>query len=292
MTDRSARRRRWIVAAVSGAFVAWFGGGLLGAYLLTAPVTSAVVPTAILAGCTVEDVATITDDGLTVRGWLVRARPDSRDCVVLAAGIRGNRQSMRGRAEWYLAHGWSALLVDLRGTGVSDAVPISFGRHESGDLHAWRTFLRQRSFDRIGAHGQSLGAAAIVYGDGAFDFCVLESCYTDIDEALRARLSFVPWPGLLLWPLRLGCSWRLGLDAASLRPIERIASLRAPTLILDGELDTKVGDDAGRRLFDACAAASKHLVTIRGAAHVDLFGADLVTCSAALAAFVPPASVR
>ena len=44
---------------------------------------------------------------------------------------------MTSRAEWYLARGWSTLLVDLRATGESEGAHVSMGWHEATDLRAW-----------------------------------------------------------------------------------------------------------------------------------------------------------
>lgn len=288
--ERTARRRlRWPWLLV-GAVVVWWLAGFGGALLVTRGHAAPMPSLRALCQCPVEAVSVPTADGLTVRGWLVRAGPDSHDCVVLSTGIRGNRLAMQSRAEWYLARGWSTLLVDLRGNGESDPAPVSMGFHEANDLHAWREWLRGLGFSVVGAHGLSLGAAAIAYSDGTWAFAVLEACYADIDGAMHARLPWIPLPELALWPLRCCSEWLSGVDADQLRPVEHVARLRNPTLFVCGEDDTKVGPDASRRLLVACGAAAKHLVTITGAGHVDLLGHDGPAWRAALDAFVPAAT--
>jgi fermentation-respiration switch protein FrsA (DUF1100 family) len=225
-----------------------------------------------------------------VRGWLARTAADSRRCVVLAAGIHGNRLAMLDRAEWYLANGWSTLLVDLRGTGASDGRRISMGYHEAGDLVAWRAWLRSQGFVQVGAHGQSLGAAAVVYSaadrsDRGWDFAVLESCYGDIGSALDNRLPWLPLPALCLWPLRLCAGWLMGVDAGRMRPVDTIAELRAPTLIACGDRDREVGSGVSEALLQASGARDKQLVWIAGAGHVDLWRTD-ETLRSALAGFL------
>lgn len=278
--------RRWLRLGLV-LFVMWLLGGFVGGHLATRGRPAAMPARVDLAGHAIEAVATTTADGLTVRGWLVRAFPDSRDCAVLATGIRGNRTSVLAGAEWYLARGWSALVVDLRATGESDGGRVSMGWHEAADLRAWYALLRERGFTRLCAHGQSLGAAAIAYSDLPWDLMVLESCYVDIDEALRARLPWVPVPGLLLWPLRRSAEWWSDTSAAMLRPGEALVKRRLPTLFLCGAADTKVGNDGTQRLAAACAAADERVVLIAGAGHEDLLAADRAAVLAALAAFVP-----
>jgi hypothetical protein len=109
------------------------------------------------------------------------------------------------------------------------------------------------------AHGQLLGAAAIAYSDLPWDLMVIESCYVDIDEALHARLPWVPVPQLLLWPLRRSAEWWSGTSAVRLRPNDALAKRRLPTFFLCGAADTKVGFDGTQRLAAGCAAAAGRL---------------------------------
>ena len=272
-TPRSSRRRWLLLGAI--ALIAWLGTGIAAACIATAP-NPAAIPRAPALGSTVSDAETVTADGVIVRGWLATAPQGAERCVVLAAGIRGNRLATIERARWYLDHGWSALLVDLRGTGASEPTRISFGWHEAKDLAAWFRWLRGRGFVRIAAHGQSLGAAAIVYsatleGAPAWDFGVLEACYGDLEGALLNRLPWVPWPGLALWPLRAAAGWLADIDGQALRPLEAIRSWRAPLLLVCGADDGKVGAGTSEALLAACASSDKRLVFVPGAAHVDLW---------------------
>lgn len=273
-------------------FAAWWGVGLLGAILVTRSWNVPIPARTELAGRSVENVAATARDGVTSRGWLVRAATDSPRCVVFAAGIRGNRCAMAERAEWYLANGWSALLVDLRGTGESDVARITMGFDESLDLVGWHDFLRARGFTTIGAHGQSLGAAAVVYTAARtspplrWSFVVLESCYRDIDGALAARLPFVPFANALTWPMSCCAEWLTGVPAANLRPVDAIRSLDAPLLLLCGSDDTKVGANAAADLCDASPANEKRAVTIDGLGHVDLWRSAGERLRAELATFL------
>lgn len=274
----------------TAAFVAWWSVGMLGALLLTAARPQVVAPRSSLAGAAVEAVTTTLADGSALRGWLVRASPTSGRCVVLAAGIRGCRLAMVERAQWYLAQGWSTLLVDLRGTGESAPARIAMGWHEALDLVAWHRFAATRGFAQVGVHGQSLGAAAAAYSvvrgepPPAWHFVVLESCYLDARAALTARL---PWiPRQLLWPLVACSEWLLAVDVDQLSPRQAIARLRQPTLIACGDRDEKVGPGATDALFAACAARVKERVDLPGVGHVDLWPAADGLLPRRLAAFL------
>ncbi|MBL8754755.1 MAG: alpha/beta hydrolase [Planctomycetes bacterium] len=282
----SRRRRRWCV--LGGVAVgAWLATGAVAAHFATAAVPAAIpAPDAALGA--VEEVDTRTVDGVTVRGWFVRGR-EPATCVVLAAGVRGNRTRMQGRASFWLARGSSVLLVDLRGTGASDPARIAMGWHEALDLCAWHAFLRDRGVASIGVHGQSLGAAAAVFtavrGAPEWEFVVLEACYTNVREALAARL---PWlPSGLLWPMVASAEWLLDVDVDELDAERAITRLTAPTLFVQGDLDTKVGPNAKDRLFTACSASRKARCDVPKAGHVDLWAAG-GRVQAAITAFLHP----
>jgi alpha-beta hydrolase superfamily lysophospholipase len=257
--------------------------GTVAAWVATAPRPQSIGARADIGGFAAVEVMTRTADGVTVRGWLCSADPTR--CVVLAAGIHGNRMSMVQRATWWLQHGWSTLLVDLRGTGASDATPIAMGWHEASDLLAWRQVLAARGFTRIGAHGQSLGAAAMVYASargGDWSFMVLEACYDDIRHALENRMPWVPLPDLVLWPMLAAAQFRLGVDIDALRPIGIVPRLTMPVLMLAGDGDAAVKRAETEALFAAVGSANKRLVWIHGAAHVDLWTADAAACARTL----------
>lgn len=266
---RPSRWRRWRPWSVL-LVVAWLLGGLVGGFLVTAPRPAAIPALMPIAAITPVDVEFTASDEVTIRGSLFRG--DSRRVVVLASGIRSNRLALRSRAAWYLANGCSALLLDLRGTGASDLRPISFGWHERLDLAAAATWLRAQGFKAVGAHGLSLGAAAIVYAaDAGWDFAVLEAPYDSVRQALANRLPFVPWPDLLLWPMVATAEWRADVDADRLRPVDFMPSLRCTTVLVCGDADAKVGRAATEALFAASGAVAKELIWIPGAAHVDLW---------------------
>ncbi|MEZ5963819.1 MAG: alpha/beta hydrolase [Planctomycetota bacterium] len=284
---RPARGRRLLRLAALGC-LGWWLCGFVAAWAATAPHPSPIAAQRDLADLPIEPVATTARDGVAVRGWLVDGSRGAR-CVVLAAGIRGNRMAMRTRAEWYLRHGWSTLLVDLRGTGESAPERIAMGWSEALDLCAWHAFLQQRGYGAVAVHGQSLGAAAAVYtavrssSPPRWQFVVLEACYRDIDAALQARLSWMP--SFTLWPLRVCSEWLLGVDADELSPLRAIVQLDAPLLVVCGSEDHKVGPDAARLLLAASPARDKHLVTVDGIGHGDLWSAG-PALPQALAAFL------
>jgi len=282
-----ARSRRWrrVGAWAAGLLFAWFAAGFVAAHVATRARPAAVAPLSNWQGHPVEVVQAAAADGVIGHGWLV-VPPGAGECVVLAAGIGGHRRAMLERAAFWLRRGTATLLVDLRGTGESAAPRLSMGFHEALDLAAWHALARSRGFARVGVHGVSLGAAAAVYSAARcapppdWAFVVLEGCYVDIRSALHARL---PWlPPVALWPMVLAAEWLLAVDADELSPERAIRQLRAPTLLVCGDQDTKVGDAAVARLRAASGAPIVHEHVVPGAGHVDLWPRDADGIGAAI----------
>ena len=214
-----------------------------------------------------------SQSGSVIHGWLSRA-PSDRGSVLLLPGVRANRLSMIRRAEFLREAGYSTLLIDFQATGESPGDAITFGWRERFDVLAAVEYLRARMPDRpVGIVGVSLGGAATLLATPPLhvDAAVLEAVYPSIEQAVVNRLDVRLGPfGKLAAPLLLfQLKPRLGVAAADLKPVDHIAELGCPLLVVAGTADryTTVGDT--QRLFGA-AREPKELWLVRGAAHVDL----------------------
>jgi len=212
-------------------------------------------------------------DSEFVSGWFARGRRGS-GAVLLLHGIRSDRRQMLGRARFLRAADYSVLLVDLQAHGESPGERITFGARESSGVLASLAFLRRElPADPIGVIGVSLGAASLVlaHPTPAPDAVVLESMYPSIEEAVSDQLAIrlgaigAEFAPLLIWQLKV----RLGLSPDRLRPIQKISSIGAPTLIASGTEDKHTPWPETKRIF-ATAADPKELWKISGAAHEDL----------------------
>src|SRR5262245_64747746 len=98
--------------------------------------------------------------------------------------------------------------------------------------------------ERVGAIGSSLGGAAALLAPKPLDVdaLVLESVYSEIGAAIENRMIAVLGPiGAVAAPpitalFKLLLPPVLGFSAADLRPIDRIAQVRAPVLVSGGML--------------------------------------------------------
>jgi fermentation-respiration switch protein FrsA (DUF1100 family) len=171
------------------------------------------------------------------------------------------------------AAGYSTLLIDFQATGESPGDAITFGWRERLDvIAAVQTLRRMLPGEPIGIIGTSLGGAATLLAAPVLDVeaVILEAVYPSIDVAVENRLRMrlgslgAALSPLLLVQLRL----RLGVSPSELKPVDRIALLRCPVLIIGGSVDQHTTAADTQRLY-AAAREPKELWLIPDAAHVD-----------------------
>jgi fermentation-respiration switch protein FrsA (DUF1100 family) len=264
------------------------GAGFAGAILLTAGVIAVglflsaparAIVGAAPADLSVETVSIASGSGATLRGWFLPGRPGA-GAVVLMHGVHANRLSMLRRARLFHAEGFAVLLFDFQAHGESTGARITFGHREGQDAAAAIAYLRARlPKERIGAIGSSLGGAAALLAPAPLDVdaLVLESVYPHIGAAIANRIRAVLGPiGAVVAPpttalFKLLLPPFLGVSAADLRPIDHVATVRAPILLAAGTSDDRTTVAEVRAMF-ARANEPKRLWLVEGAGHVDLEG--------------------
>jgi fermentation-respiration switch protein FrsA (DUF1100 family) len=264
------------------------GASLLCALLLIAGIIAVGLflsaPTRAIVGAAptdipVESISIASGSGATLRGWFIPGQPGA-GAVVLLHGVHANRLAMLRRARLFHAEGFAVLLFDFQAHGESTGTRITFGHREGQDAAAAIAYVRARlPNERIGAIGSSLGGAAALLAPAPLDVdaLVLESVYSEIDAAIENRIMAVLGPiGAVVAPpvtglFKLVLPPFLGVTAADLRPIDRIAQVRTPVLVAGGMLDDRTSIVETRRMF-ARANEPKQLWVVASARHVDLEG--------------------
>jgi len=244
--------------------------------MLTRPVRTRIGPPP--PGLSAETVHIQYGDAQQVTGWFLPGRP-GEGALLLLHGSGGNRLQMLERARWLQREGIASLIVDMPSHGESSGERNTFGRREASGAQAALAWLhRKQPGEKLGAIGVSLGGASLLFAERQpeLDALVLESVYPTIEDAVQDRLAMrLGEPtGRVLAPLLLmQFPLRLDVSAAQLRPIEAIASVRAPVLVASGTEDLHTRWPETERLF-AAAREPKALWPVPGAAHVDLHDFD------------------
>ncbi len=283
--------KRVLLGLAALAVLLWFAAGWAGAHmLLFKPERASFEDPAEFAGFPVEPVELTTADNVTISAWHVNA--GGGRAVALFHGIGPSRRQMEDTARCYLDLGYSVLLADLRRHGKSGHAPTFLGLTERHDVVACMRFLRER-YAIAGAHGFSLGAAAVAFAlrePEKFDFTVLASCYDTAEHALYDRLDFVNAPHWPAFPFVLFAEWRLGVGMRDLRPLDCMAHATAPMLVLGGDSEDilKAGETVD--LFNRCTSEKKKLHIFRGGKHVPIAKGQEEGFRAVLAEFLADAT--
>jgi uncharacterized protein len=271
---RKSWRRRLLLGAVTLVLV-FVVVSVFFAYKLTGPRQRAVGPAPADFPFPVHDASWVTGDGQTIKGWFVPAS-DSDRAIVLLHGFAGDRRQMLSRARLFREAGYNVLLYDARACGESTGDFVTFGYREAQDLVGAVEYLRTKKLQRIACLGVSQGGATILFAakDLADLRCaVCESAFDELSHAIHNRFHhYVLLPGWLAGCIMIPVAeYRTGLCVDEVRPIEHIAGLACPIMIVSGEQDVKTTPSETRALFER-AREPKELWVVPAAGHQDLFG--------------------
>jgi uncharacterized protein len=182
--------------------------------------------------------------------------------------------SMVDRARFLYRAGYSVLLIDFQATGETKGDRITFGWKESRDAVAAVNFIRNAEpASPVAVIGSSLGGVATLLATPPLkvDGIILEAVYPTIEIATRNRLENYFGPlGRFAAPLLLKqLHMRLDISASDLRPIDHIANVDCPVLVVSGEKDRQTRQEDTETLFSR-APSPKQLWFVPKAGHVDL----------------------
>ncbi len=200
-----------------------------------------------------EDSSITTADAAVLRGWTLRPHHGNGDAVILLHGLGDNRIGMTGYAQLLLTHGFTVLMPDARGHGVSDGPLVTYGLIERNDIHHWFDFLQAREHPRcIFGMGESMGAAELLQSLSAGTrFCavVAESPFATFREIGYDRMGqpfhLGPWVGWsVLRPVIevafLRARWKCGLRLWDVSPEDSAAATKIPVLLIHGQVDRNI----------------------------------------------------
>lgn len=217
-----------------------------------------------LAQGNVTEIELTTRDGLKLLAWYVPPQ-EGKPVLLYFHGNGGNISNRTSRLSRFADAGFGVLMPEYRGYGGNPGRPSEVSLHS--DAAAAVTFLESQriALDRIIVYGESLGTgvATRVASEQQVAALVLEAPYTSITAMAAAQFPFLPV--------------RLMLHD-QFDSLSRIAQVRAPILIMQGDRDAVVPPALGRELF-AAAPEPKEFWSSPEGGHDDLFdfgAADVV----------------
>lgn len=228
------------------------------------------------AGSPFATVKFETDDGLEISAWYAPPPRAEGNAVLLLHGHGGNRDQLLVHAEYLLAAGYGALLIDFRNHGDSEGDHTSMGYHELKDARAaFRYLERQADVKRIAIWGHSMGGAVACMlmsevGAGAL---FVDATFADIPALIRdgvvARgLRASPISEILVWLY----GFLSGSDWSAVRPIDALAALEKRALLFHGNADPVIPLAEAKDI--AAASPLVRLSVFDGGGHSDLYDLD------------------
>ena len=200
-----------------------------------------------------SDVQIGASDGVALRGWLVRPKQSNGNGAIVLHGVADARAGTASRARMLAEAGFTVLLPDARGHGVSGGEIISFGVGESDDLHRWADWFRAQERPRqLYGMGASMGAAILLQSlekDTRFRAAVAECPFSDFHDVaydrIAAKLSLNRWfARALLFPsVQTGIAYgrvRYGVNLGNASPERAIRNTSVPVLLIHGDADTNI----------------------------------------------------
>lgn len=251
-----------------------------------------------------HDVEMSTEDGITLRGWLLLARGETaesdeqvrtslaqgRPVVVYFGGNAGNRSYRVPETDVLNEAGADVLIVDYRGYGDNPGEPSEEGLVRDARA-VWRFATERQQIEprRLVLYGESLGGGVAIRL--ARELCqqktppgglIVRSTFSSLEDA--AAYHF-PW-----FPVR----WLL-IDR--FRSEQYIREVTCPVLHLHGRRDTIVPLRLGQKLFAAApdrsaSAVAKRFVELPNANHNDVIETSRREVLAAIREFLTAISGR
>ena len=217
-----------------------------------------------------------TEDGLKISAWYAPPPRAEGNAVLLLHGHRGNRDQLLVHAQYLVAAGYGALLIDFRNHGDSDGDRTSMGYHEIKDARAaYRYLERHEDVKRIALWGHSMGGAVACMLMSEVDAAALfvDATFTDFSALVR---DGVVARGLPASPISEILVWLYGVlsgsDWSALRPLDALANFDKSALLFHGSDDPVIPLAESKRF--AAAKASIRLTVFEGGGHSDLYDLD------------------
>jgi alpha-beta hydrolase superfamily lysophospholipase len=237
-----------------------------------------------LIGAHREDLDVRAPDGVSLRGWKVRAAKPNGDWVLAFHGVGDNRLGVLDHARILLMAGYGVVMMDSRAHGISEGPMATYGWRERDDTRAVVDALEKAEHPRhLFALGESMGGGIALQSaaiEPRIEAVVAEAAFADLREAsydyaglrrspLLGKTLFAPGTWTMIWRAQ-----RLaGLPAADVSPQKAVAARAFPVLLICDEDDVALPCRHTKMIFDS-AIGPKQLWEVPGAYHTAALGTE------------------
>lgn len=221
-------------------------------------------------------------EGITLDVWVLDAEapkpPNAVDTALVLHGISDQKRTMLSLARRFTRHGVRAILVDLRGHGLSTATNITFGVREREDLRAVLDAVQERmSIGDVGVYGPSYGGAVAIQLAGVdprVKRVVTVAAFASMQRIMRpyVRTSFGDYaeyvPDVVVGFMVTRAGSRGGFDPDQASPERLAADARGRLLVVHSREDEIVPYAHAEAIVESCGDRCE-LLTLEGKTHLE-----------------------
>lgn len=193
-----------------------------------------------------EDLYITSFDGLKLHGLLYPSSA-SHKFAVLIHGYRGTARHSAIYGVDFFQKGYNVLLVESRGSGLSEGKAVTFGALEKKDVVKWCKKILEIDKDaEIVLHGESMGASTVMMASGenlpsSVKAIIADCGYTSVWDEFAYLLKKQGKRTFPILPLgSLYSKIRFGFGFKSTSTIKALTKSKTPVLIIHGGADTFV----------------------------------------------------
>ncbi len=194
--------------------------------------------------------------------------------VIVVHGYTSVGWHMSAFAKEYLSKGYSVLMPDLRGHGISEGEYATMGYYDSVDIIEWIYEIIKKDPEAcIVLHGVSMGAATVMMVTGedipVHVKCVIEDCgYTSVWEVFKHNMKrMFKLPAFpILYTANIISSAKIKMDFKEVSPLKAVSNSKTPILFIHGDQDVLVPFKMLNILYENASCEKDYLV-IKGAVH-------------------------
>jgi len=211
-----------------------------------------------------ESVDLTTTDNFNIKGWFVPAKKKSNSTIVMLHGYPFDKGNILPLGT-FLQEDFNLFFIDFRGSGESQSTYVSFGNREGKDVQAAIDYAKKEKGQKnFGLFGFSMGGAVgiIAAADNKdIKAVVADSAYAEISAMAASKYDNYPVLNKVLGLLTeiYGSIW-FRTTPGNISPINHIANVKAPLLLIHGTKDTEVPVEQAHKLRAANDAVELWLV--------------------------------
>ena len=229
-----------------------------------------------------EDFDVRAPDGVTLRGWKVRAAKPNGAWVLVFHGVADNRYGTEEHARMLLQRDYGVVMMDSRAHGASGGEMASYGWLERKDVSAAiDELISTERPEHIFALGNSMGAGIALQAAGSdarIEAVAAEAPFANLQEAAYDYAGLQRWPLLGktffapgAWVLIYRGERLAGFPASEVSPEKAVKARAFPLLLICDGADVVLPCRHSEAILRA-AAGPKELWRVPGALHTGAMG--------------------